>query len=112
MSTPTADLPLDDRSPAIKFSYPFIAFFSTSFVVLRLWNNIRSKKFWYFNVSDWLLALAQVFTDSKFYCKDHNLNSDRFVASPEQFLATCQDGSVPAGMSMTLLSQRKTLENT
>lgn len=60
MSTATSDLPLDDRSAAIKFSYPFIAFFSTVFVTLRLWNNIRSKKFWYLNVSDWLLAFAQV----------------------------------------------------
>lgn len=64
MSAPTSDLALDDRSLAIKFSYPFIAFFSTAFVVLRLWNNIRSKKFWYLNVSDWLLALAQVYRAS------------------------------------------------
>ena len=60
MSTPMADLPLDDKSDAIKLSYPFVAFFSTVFVVLRIWNDIRIKKQGYANVSDWLLALAQV----------------------------------------------------
>lgn|SRR5690242_5117731 len=60
MSTPRTDLPLDDRSPAIKFSYPFLVFISSSFVILRLWNDIRTKKHWYLNVSDWLLVLAQV----------------------------------------------------
>ena len=60
MSTQDANLHLDDRSGAIKFSYPFIAFFSTLFVVLRVWNNIRTKKYWYINVSDWLLVFAQV----------------------------------------------------
>ena len=60
MPTPTADLPLDDRSDAIKLSYPFVGFFSTVFVVLRIWNDIRIKKQGYVNVSDWLLALAQV----------------------------------------------------
>jgi hypothetical protein len=57
---PPADLPLDDRSNDIKFSYHFVAFFSTLFVVLRLWNDIRTKKRWYSNTSDWLLAFAQV----------------------------------------------------
>ncbi|KAF2621483.1 hypothetical protein BU25DRAFT_482906, partial [Macroventuria anomochaeta] len=38
------DLPLDDRSDAIKLSYPFVAFFSTVLVVLRIWNDIRIKK--------------------------------------------------------------------
>ena len=60
MSMTPADLPLDDRSNDIKFSYPFVAFFSTLFVVFRLWNNIRAKKRWYPNVSNWLLAFAQV----------------------------------------------------
>ena len=62
MSTQDANLPLDDRSGAIKFSYPFVAFFSTLFVVLRIWNNVKTRKFWYANVSDWLLAFAQVNT--------------------------------------------------
>lgn len=60
MSTSPADLPLDDRSNDIKFSYPFVAFFSTLFVVLRLWNDIRNKKRWYSNVSNWLVAFPQV----------------------------------------------------
>ncbi|KAJ8115513.1 hypothetical protein OPT61_g2844 [Boeremia exigua] len=62
MSAPNADLPLDDRSNAIKISYPILAFISTVFVVLRIWNDIiRTRKQWYLNVSDWLLAIAQVF---------------------------------------------------
>lgn len=81
MSTPTSNPPLDDRSPAIKFSYPFIAFFSTIFVVLRLWNNIRSKKFWYLNVSDWLLALAQVGKAPLSYCIDNFSTLKRSVVS-------------------------------
>lgn len=60
MSTPAADLPLDDKSRAIKFSYPFIGVISTAFVVLRIWNNIQTRKRWYLNASDWLLAFAQV----------------------------------------------------
>jgi len=58
MSTATSDLPLDDRSDAIKFSYPFLACFSTAFVALRVGNNIRNKK--HCNISDCLLVLAQV----------------------------------------------------
>ncbi|KAF9700594.1 hypothetical protein EKO04_001435 [Ascochyta lentis] len=57
MDAPTPNMSLDDRSNAIKYSYPFIAFFSTSFVALRVGNNIRNKK--YYNVSDMLLILAQ-----------------------------------------------------
>ncbi|KAF1362268.1 hypothetical protein EJ07DRAFT_107596 [Lizonia empirigonia] len=60
MSTSTVNLPLDDRSNTIKLSYPFVAFFSTIFVVLRIWHDIRAKKHGYVNISDWLLALAQV----------------------------------------------------
>ncbi|KZM28161.1 uncharacterized protein EKO05_0005837 [Ascochyta rabiei] len=57
MSAPTSNLPLDDRSDAIKYSYPFLALVSTSFVALRVGNNIRNKK--YYNVSDLLLVFAQ-----------------------------------------------------
>ncbi|KAJ4989716.1 hypothetical protein SVAN01_04746 [Stagonosporopsis vannaccii] len=60
MSTPPASLLMDDRSPAIKFTYPVLVFVSSSFVVLRIWNDIRTKKRWYRNASDWLLALAQI----------------------------------------------------
>lgn len=87
-STPTSDLALDDRSSAIKFGYPFIAVFSTAFVVLRLWNNIRSKKFWYLNVSDWLLALAQVYNTPLSYHIGYTLIHVRSAASPEHALAT------------------------
>ncbi|KAF1345610.1 hypothetical protein EJ07DRAFT_170007 [Lizonia empirigonia] len=60
MSTSTVNLLLDDRSNTIKLSYPFLAFFSTIFIVLRIWHDIRAKKHGYVNISDWLLALAQV----------------------------------------------------
>ncbi|KAF1343466.1 hypothetical protein EJ07DRAFT_170203 [Lizonia empirigonia] len=60
MSTSIVNLLLDDRSNTIKLSYPFVAFFSMIFVVLRIWHDIRAKKHGYVNISDWLLALAQV----------------------------------------------------
>ncbi|KAF3031359.1 hypothetical protein E8E12_001705 [Didymella heteroderae] len=61
MSTSTGILSLDDRSDAIKFSYPVVALFSTSFVMLRIGYNVRFRRqrHRYVEVSDCLLAFAQ-----------------------------------------------------
>lgn len=67
---------MDDRSGAIKYSYPFLAFFSTLFVLLRVGNNIRNKKFWYLNVSDWLLVLAQVSNRRSMFVDKYDLTME------------------------------------
>ncbi|KAF3031907.1 hypothetical protein E8E12_002200 [Didymella heteroderae] len=60
MSTSTASLPLDDRSNAIKLSYPFVAALSTVFVVLRIWYNFKVNKRRSVSASDCFLSLAQI----------------------------------------------------